>query len=169
MKNFCLDRFEGYPTKKLSFRYFGLYLARARARARPSLNVGPPALLTKRYERFSTRARWDFAPGRKSAVFVSYCIRECTDCVDVVIRWKMSHWTPRIITGRCFSVDAVWSHRKHAKTEICRREWRSSFSSDIAIACLYALPWRKDNVLRMTFYSDQFLGFEADLLQYALP
>ena len=34
MKNFCLDRFEGYPTKKLSFRDFGLYLARARARAR---------------------------------------------------------------------------------------------------------------------------------------
>ena len=34
MKNFCLDRFEGYPIKKLSFRDFGLYLARARARAR---------------------------------------------------------------------------------------------------------------------------------------
>ena len=34
MKNFCLDRFEGYPIKNLSFRDFGFYLARARARAR---------------------------------------------------------------------------------------------------------------------------------------
>ena len=32
LKIFCLDRFEGFRRKKLSFPCFGLYLARARAR-----------------------------------------------------------------------------------------------------------------------------------------
>ena len=46
-----------------------------------------------------------------------------------------------IIMGWDISVHSILSHRKHAKTEIYRREWRSSFPAHIAIACLYALPY----------------------------